>query len=268
MSTSKTVVLTGATSGIGRAAAHSLSRRVDHLILHGPQADREVRPLLDELSTSRADVDYVSGDFTSLREVQTVATRVCALAPRIDVIVNNAGVPGAPQRLLTADGIERTFQVNFVAAATLTSALIPRLAPRGRVVNVSSTTHRMASLDFRDLNLDRGYSPVRAYAQSKLAMLVHTLALAEDEAMRDRRALAISPGVISTDLLHAMFGSAGAPLEHGARRIVEACEGGFATGTYIDDGEVIEPSDEAQDPDVRRSLMEYLQTLTSDPSAA
>jgi NAD(P)-dependent dehydrogenase (short-subunit alcohol dehydrogenase family) len=262
------VVLTGATSGIGLASARLLASRSDHLILHGPEGEREVATILRELSGSSAKVDYVPGDFTRLAGVRSVAARVHDLAPAIDVLVNNAGMPGAPQRRLTEDGIEQTFQVNFVAAALLTAQLLPALAPGGRVVHVSSTTHRMASLDFADLNLDRGYTPVRAYAQSKLAMLIHAQALAEDDAMRDRLALAISPGVISTDLLHAMFGSAGMSLEHGAERVIGAVQGDYATGSYVDDGQLVTPSDEARDRRVRELLMAYLASTTGSTALA
>lgn len=242
-----TIVLTGATSGIGRAAARRFAARAAVLVVHGPERDSDVADLLEELrEIGRARVEYVRADFARLDEVRRAADKIRATAPSIDILVNNAGVPGTPSRQLTDDGFERTLQVNFLALALLADLLIPAISDDGRIVNVGSTTHRMTSFDFRDPDLRDGYDPVRAYAQSKLAIITYSTWLAQ-QLSRGIRIVSISPGVISTTLLHSMFGAGGASVEHGGRRVVEATTADVPSGSYIDDGELVAASGDALD---------------------
>jgi NAD(P)-dependent dehydrogenase (short-subunit alcohol dehydrogenase family) len=243
----KTVVLTGATSGIGREAARLIALSARALIVQGPEPASDVEYLVKDLA-AYTDVHYVQADFTSFDQVRKAAAEIRTVAPQVDVLVNNAGVPGAPRRLTTEDGNERTLQVNYLALTVLTGELLPAIPRGGRIVNVSSTTHRMVSLHADDLNLAHGYEPVRAYAQSKLAILTYSLRLAGQLTDRGIDVIAISPGVINTGLLQAMFGAGGAPTDHGGRRIVEAIQAPVPTGTYIDDGQIVAPSDDARDP--------------------
>ncbi|GAB7043936.1 MULTISPECIES: SDR family NAD(P)-dependent oxidoreductase [Catenuloplanes] len=249
----KTVVLTGATSGIGEAAARLLAPSVRTLVIQGPEPASDVAPLIKELG-GETDVHYVRADFTSFAQVRRAGTEIRAAVPAIDVLVNNAGVPGAGRRRVTTDGNERTLQVNYLALTLLTQRLLPAIHRGGRIVNVSSTTHRMTGLALDDLNLTDGYDAVRAYAQSKLAILSYSLRLAGELAGRGVDVVTISPGVISTGLLHAMFGGGGVRVEHGGRRVIEAITAEVPTGTYIDDGEIVAPSDEARDPSVAAAL--------------
>lgn len=250
----KTIVLTGATSGIGRAAARLLAESVGTLVVQGPEPEQNVAALLEELrAVGGARIEYVEADFTALDDVRRAAERIRSLAPAIDALVNNAGVPGARTRQLTVDGFERTLQVNFLALALLTDLLVPAIVDGGRIVNVGSTTHRMTSLALDDLDLRAGYDPVRAYAQSKLAIVTYSTWLA-DRLPRGIEVVSISPGVISTTLLHSMFGSGGASVEHGGRRVVEAITADVPSGSYIDDGESIPASDDALDASNQAAL--------------
>lgn len=253
--THQTIVVTGATSGIGRGAAEDLASRGAHLIIQGPEADNQVRPLITDLRRrGAAAVHYVSADFTSLDDVVAAAGKINDLADSIDVLVNNAGVPGADRRVLTEDGNERTFQVNYLALVLLTDLLLPALHPTGKVVNLSSTTHRTTRLHLEDLNLSDSYSPVTAYAQSKLAILTYSIWLARELQDSGMNIVSISPGVISTNLLHSMFGGGGASVSHGARRVVEAIDNYYPSGSYVDDGTMIDPSEEARSREVQESL--------------
>lgn len=250
-----TIALTGATSGIGLAAARVLARRAGVLVLQGPEPKPDVREILADLRGAGADVRYVSADFTDLAAAARAADAIAAEAGGgLDALIDNAGVPGTARRVLTGDGNERTLQVNYLAMVLLTERLAPHLRRGGRVVTVSSTTHRMAGLAVHDLDLATGYSPVQAYAQSKLAVVTWSATLARVLAPQGVDVVSISPGVISTDLLHAMFGARGADVAHGAARLVEALELAVPTGSYVDDGEVVPASDEARDPVVQEAL--------------
>ncbi|MGW1346067.1 SDR family NAD(P)-dependent oxidoreductase [Kribbella sp. NPDC002412] len=257
----RTVVLTGATSGIGLAAAQQLARdESTHLILHGPETRTAVQPVLSRLG-GKARIDYLQADFDNLDEVVTLAGRIRDLTGHVDVLVNNAGRPGPAERRLSANGYETTLQVNYLAAVLLTESLTPLLAeePAGRVVHVSSATHLSANLHLDDLQLERHtYSPTIAYARSKLAMIMHALWLARRPAAPS--IVSISPGVISTGLLHAMYGVGGAPTEHGGRNVVEAATApGVTSGAYLDDGSPAEPSQFARD----RAAQDELHQLTT-----
>ncbi|WP_432523653.1 SDR family NAD(P)-dependent oxidoreductase [Kineococcus sp. SYSU DK006] len=253
------VVLTGATSGIGLAAARLLAARVQTLVLHGPEPAEQVHEQVQRLRQgARAQVHYVQADFTSLRQVTAAAHRIADLVGGpdggLDALVNNAGVPGARTRQLTADGFERTWQVNHLSPTLLTRLLLPVMGRGSRIVNVGSTTHRMATLSLDDPDLEHGYDPVRAYARSKLAIVAGSAELARRLEERGIDVVSISPGVISTSLLHAMFDTGGADVEHGARRLVEALVRPVRSGSYVDDGRVVQASAEARDPAVQERL--------------
>ena len=138
----------------------------------------------------------------------------------------------------TGDGHERTLQVNYLAMVLLTELLEPRLADGARVVNLASATHAMAQLDLPDLELQRGYSPVRAYARSKLAIVMYTRWLA-GRMPRGITAVSIQPGVIDTGLLHAMFGSIGGSVGTGADSILSALAVDARGGEYYDEGRLV-----------------------------
>ena len=176
----KTLVVTGGTSGIGRATALGLAKLDSRLILVGRDAGRAEETIAAiRKATGRKDVEVVRGDFARQAEIRRVADELLARTDAIHVLVNNAGVT-MMKRTTTPDGFETTFAVNHLAYFLLTLLLLERLkesAP-ARIVNVASDAHHWGTLDFDDLGGERRYRPMNIYGRSKLANIVFTCELA------------------------------------------------------------------------------------------
>ena len=200
---SKTIVVTGATSGIGRATALGLAKLGSRLILVGRDAGRaEETALVIRAGTGRSDVEVVRGDFAQLAEVRRVGEEILARTDAIHVLVNNAGVT-LLKRSTTPDGYETTFAVNHLAYFLLTGLLLPRLraaAPGARIVNVASDAHRWGPLDLDDLQNEREYKAMKVYGQSKTANLLFTRELARRLAGSGVTVNALHPGAVATRL--------------------------------------------------------------------
>ncbi|MFI7404501.1 SDR family NAD(P)-dependent oxidoreductase [Streptomyces sp. NPDC049541] len=176
----QTILLTGATDGMGRQLAHELAAQGASLILHGRSAAKG-EDLLTELraSTGNQRLSYELADFSSLEDIRKLADRILTTHERLDALVNNAGIGVELARQESQDGLELTFQVDYLAAYMLSCRLAPllvRSAP-ARIVNVSSAGQ--APIDFRDVMLERQWDGVQAYCQAKLAQISLTFDLAE-----------------------------------------------------------------------------------------
>jgi NAD(P)-dependent dehydrogenase (short-subunit alcohol dehydrogenase family) len=165
-------VVTGATGGLGYAAAERLARAGHRVVLTG-RNEAKGQAALARLRAAgpRIEAEFAHLDVASLGSVAEFAAR---WQGPLDVLINNAGVMGYPDRRLTEDGFEAQFGTNYLGHFALTLRLLPALleAKAARVVSVSSLAHRSGRIDFEDLQGARGYSPNRAYRQSKLAMLM------------------------------------------------------------------------------------------------
>jgi NAD(P)-dependent dehydrogenase (short-subunit alcohol dehydrogenase family) len=239
----KTVVITGATSGIGRAAALMLARLGARLVLVGRDADKLADTKADivadcgniEIATQRADL-------LSLRQTRALAQRLRDSEPRLDVLVNNAGAL-FDTRELTPEGLERSFAVNLLSPFVLTEALLPALPPGGRIVNVSSGGMYLQALRIDDLNYAEGrYSGTKAYARAKRGLVALSLDWAERLAPRGIAVQAMHPGWVDTPGVTAAlprFHRAMRPWlrtpEEGADTIVwlaASAAGGSASGNF------------------------------------
>ncbi|MDQ0729069.1 SDR family NAD(P)-dependent oxidoreductase [Microbacterium sp. W4I20] len=250
-----TVVLTGATSGIGEATALRLASMATTLIVLGVESEQDAARVLERIRRAgSAAVHYVSADFTHLADVVQAAERVGTVAPSIDLLINDAGVPGAPERMVTSDGFERTLQVNALAPALFTRLLVPRLAEGARIVNVGSSAHRVEHFDFDDMDLGHDYTPITAYARAKLAMVTWSSLLAEEEAASSHDVIALCPGLNDTPLSTAMMGHIGGPASHGAELVLAASTATVPSGSYLENGHVVSPSAESLDPGNRARL--------------
>ncbi|SMH44000.1 NAD(P)-dependent dehydrogenase, short-chain alcohol dehydrogenase family [Rathayibacter oskolensis] len=263
MTPPSTTVLTGATSGIGLAAARLLAQRRGTLLLQGPERDgalpSAVRALQQGPPADRATLHYLNADFTQDGAVTSLAEQIREVTDTVDVVINNAAVPGASRRTMGAWGVEVTFGVNYLAGALLTDDLLPLMPTNGRIVNVASATHQTATLDLDDLSFDhRSYSPIAAYAQSKLAVVTNSIRLA---ARIPQTVMSVHPGVVSTGLLHAMFGVGGGDVTEGARNLLAAAATTAPSGSYFDERQVESPSRVALNADMQRRLHQITQEL-------
>jgi len=195
----RTVLVTGGTSGIGRATAVGLAALGAGVAITGrdrgraEDAGREIR------AAGSRQVDVFVADLSAQSEVRRLADEVLESHPRVDVLVNNVGGYWETRRV-TADGLEHTFALNHLAPFLLTNLLLDRLQKGGaaRVVTVASKAHELGQIHFDDLQGEGSYSGSRAYNQSKLANILFTYELARRLRGTSVTANALHPGVVST----------------------------------------------------------------------
>ncbi len=203
--TGKRAIVTGATSGIGLEAAAALAGAGAEVLLTGRNPGRGERAL-DEIRRRHpaARIGFALADQAELASIAAFAAAQLETGAPLDILLNNAGVMGFPQRRTTADGFEMQFGTNHLGHFALTAQLLPVLLRAGapRVVTVASLAHRRAALKLDNLQSERRYSPYGTYAQSKLANLVFALELARRCAEAGSRlaSIAAHPGFTRTNL--------------------------------------------------------------------
>jgi retinol dehydrogenase 14 len=200
--TGKTVLITGATSGIGLEASIALARMGARVVMVGRDPRKTAEKVGEVRSRSGSTlVDSLLCDLASQAQVRALAESFLAKYDRLDVLVNNAGTVYT-KRTLTEDNLEATFAVNYLSAFLLTNLLLDRLiqsAP-ARIVNVASTGHYGGTLDFNDLGFERGYQIMRAYSRSKLAEVLFTRELARRLRGTGVTVNALHPGAVATNI--------------------------------------------------------------------
>lgn len=176
----KVAVVTGATGGLGLEIAAALARAGAHVIVAGRSAEKGSTAVAEiERRHGGARTQFEALDVADLGSVAHFAERFTSQFPRLDLLINNAGVMAVPDRHLTVDGFELQLGTNYLGHFALTLRLLPQLraAPAARIVGLSSVAHWTARIDFDDLNAARRYRPWKAYGQSKLALLMFARAL-------------------------------------------------------------------------------------------
>jgi len=196
-------LITGATEGIGRATAIELARRGYTVVLAARDAAKAQAVAGDiEAATGERDTGVITADLRSLADVRALAEAFHLRYPRLDVLINNAGIfPGA--RRLTGDGFEAAYQVNYLSQFYLTHLMLGALkaARQGRVINLSSSVHANGRFDPGNLQSEKRFSSFGTYANSKLLMLLFTIELAERLKTTSVTANAVHPGVVKTPMM-------------------------------------------------------------------
>src|ERR687896_538131 len=264
-----TILVTGATDGLGRRVAQELAAMGATVLLHGRSPER-LEATLEELrsQTGSKKANSYLADLSSLDAVRNLAKRILSGEDRLDVLVNNAGMI-ARERKESEDGYELTFQVNYPSPFFLTRLFLPLLkdsAP-SRIVNVASAGQ--SPLDFSNLMLERGYDAMRAYSQSKLAQIMFTFELAERLSDTGVSVNALHPAsLMDTKMVQDTFGYTMSTVEEGSEAVVrlavsQEVEG--VTGRYFDGTREARANRQAYDKEARQTLWELSEELCGRP---
>ncbi|MCW2631266.1 MAG: short-chain dehydrogenase/reductase [Pseudonocardia sp.] len=263
LATNPTILITGATDGLGRALAHRLAADGAALILHGRDPDRLDRTAEEIAAKQSTDRPLtVVADLAELAQVRRLAADVGDLTGSLDVLVSNAGIgsgePDGRTRRTSADGFELRFAVNYLAGFLLTLELLPllRSSASGRIVNVASLGQY--PLDFHDLMLERGYNGGRAYSQSKLAQIMSGFELASRVPASEVTVNSLHPGTyMPTKMVMQEVGRSVDSLETGVeatRRLAVDPALAQTTGRFFDRTKQAKAHAQAYDPNARAEL--------------
>lgn len=276
----RTVLVTGATSGIGKITAQALARMGARVLVHGRNPAKIEATVTELRAGSAGEVEGLVADFASLSDVRGLAADVRARTDRLHVLVNNAG--GAVMtRALSRDGIERTFAVNHLAPFLLTDLLLDLLkasAP-ARIVNVASEAHRRGRFSFDDIQNERRYRAFQVYGQTKLQNVMFTYELARRLAGTGVTVTAMHPGVVDTGIWNAATGWARAVVrvmqwfmitpERGAApliRLASAPDVEGVTGVYFKRFKPAATADPSNDTALQARLWDVSARLVGLPS--
>ena len=276
----KTILVTGASNGIGRYASIDLARHGARVVMVGRDPNRTAAAAADVKARSGSkDVSLLICDFSSQSAIRQLAGDFRAQHDRLDVLVNNAGGVNKT-RTTTADGIETTFAVNHLGGFLLTNLLLDLIVRRApaRIVTVASVGHRQGTLDFDNLGYERGYTIMKAYARSKLANVLFANELARRLVGTGVTSNSLHPGSVDTGIwsgapawakpfiaiLRLFFISA----EEGGSYIVRMAthpDLGDVTGCYFEKDQLLAPAPLASDDTLGRRLWDVSASMVGIP---
>ena len=278
----KVCLITGATSGIGKATAMGLANMGASVVMVGRDRSRGEAALAEiKEGSANASVDLMLTDLSSQEDIRRLADEFKDAYPRLDVLVNNAGVIRS-KRVTSADGIEMTFAVNHLAYFLLTNLLLDLLkasAP-SRIVNVSSAEQRNGTIDFDDLQAEKGYKTAKAYGQSKVANVLFTYELARRLEGTGVTVNCLHPGAgVRTNLGSGVSGVFGFTVR-ALTPLMKSPEKGAETSIYLASSPEVEglsggyfvkkaearSSDVSHDERIARRLWEVSAELTNVPA--
>jgi NAD(P)-dependent dehydrogenase (short-subunit alcohol dehydrogenase family) len=275
----KTILITGADGGIGREITRALAKQGATLVMACIDVN-DARPVCEaiaEESGNRA-IEMMQLDLASLASIRQFATSFSERYPQLHVLINNAGVYCA-KRQETADGFEKAIGINYLGPFLLTHLLLPVLkkTPQSRIINVSSNAYAQGRLDLNDLHLNKRYQGFKAYANSKLAVVLFTLELAERLKDSGITVNAVHPGHVATNIWNMwpgtwyqallfriirMFARSPEDAAQNSVFLTTADEVKGVTGTYFDDRKPKALAPACNDVTLRRNLWELSEKLT------
>lgn len=234
----KHILITGSTDGIGQLLAHKLAGEGHHVYLHGRNADK-LTAVIDNIKaeTGNAAVSGFVADFSDLAAVKQMAEQVRESVPKLDVLINNAGIFNVANPL-NAEGLDVRFVVNYLAPYVLTNALLPTLqqAENARIINLSSAAQ--ASVSLTALQGKESLTANAAYAQSKLALTMWSFDLAKQLAEDNINVIAVNPGsLLNTKMVAEAYGQHWSPADKGVNILYDlalSADYENATGKYFD----------------------------------
>ena len=273
----KLILITGATSGIGQAAAQALAAQGHEILIVGrnPAKTEGVAKQIREQTSNQA-VHFLLADFSDLEQIRHLAEQVKTQFPKLDVLVNNAGAY-FNRRQRMSGGVEKTFFVNHLSPFLLTNLLLDHLQNPARIIHVASDAHQYGQLDLNDLNFEKSYFGFAAYARSKLANILFTYELAHRLAGSGVTVNALHPGGVATNIFSTDFSIFG-PLIKGVVSLFTLTPTQGAdntiylasspdvegvTGKYFVKRAAVPSSPPSYDKDLAKRLWEVSEKLTS-----
>ncbi|HEY8364557.1 MAG TPA: SDR family oxidoreductase [Haloplasmataceae bacterium] len=267
----KTILITGASSGIGKACAMELAKKKHRIIilcrneLRGKEALSEIRIL-----SGNNQVNLMLCDLSSFDDIKRFVKEFKQNYKELDILINNAGTMNY-QRKVSIDGFELHLHVNYLAPFLLTNLLLDIINPQGRIINVSSVAHKIGKIDFNNMNLINHFSMLRAYSQSKLALTLFTFELARRLETRNITVNCLHPGVIISNLgvykekrfirfMTNCFKWFFSSYEKGAETIcylADSLETKNLTGKYFVNKKIAKPAKITQDKELAKRLWNY-----------
>lgn len=264
----KTALVTGSTDGLGREVAMRLGALGARVVVHGRNRERGAE-VVRSIQSAGGEAAFHAADFASLEEVRKLSDTIRASYDRLDLLINNAGIyvtAGQNARQTSVDGHELTFAVNYLAGYLLTYSLLPLLTKSApaRIVNVSSLAQQ--PLDFDDVMLTHGFSPGRAYAQSKLAQILFTMDLAEQLPADRVTATCLHPATyMNTNMVTKAGATPRSTVDEGATAVMNlAVSPALAgrTGLYFNGLQESHANAQAYDQEARARLRKLSRELT------
>lgn len=260
----KIALVTGSTSGLGRAVALRLGAMDYFVVVHGRNRERGMQVVKEIEDSGIGGARFYAADLGSFDQVRNFGETILNDFDRLDVLINNAGIGSSPaQRLLSEDGHELRFQVNHLSHFLLTHLLLPLLrdSSPARIVNVSSGAQQ--AIDFDDVMLEKNFSGRRAYAQSKLAQILFTIDLAEK--LQDENILVntLHPATLmDTGMVRRSGARPRATIAEGADAVMQLVVEDIGSGNYFSRQRSVRANRQAYDEVARAKLWKLSEELT------
>ena len=270
LSSDYTILITGATDGLGKALAVKFAAAGCTLLLHGrnkEKGDSVIKEIFEKTGNTR--IRYYNADFASLSEVKKMCKGILNEHSHIDLLINNAAIGGGPlhpgPRELSSDGIELRFAVNYLAHFVLTNTLLPLLRDvrNAKIVLVSSIGQ--APLNFQDLMMEKSYDSFTAYCRSKLAQIIYGFQLAKLLKPDGVTVNSVHPATLMpTNMVFEFFGRTGSTIDEGVDTLLYVCcasEIREITGAYFNQKKIAKANPQAYDISVQERLWEISEEL-------